>query len=203
MNTLAQDSRPRGRPREFDVDAALDGAMNVFVSRGYAATSISDLTAAMSLTAGSIYKAFADKRGVFVAVLDRYILLRDAASRAACAEGANGREKIQRFIHVYASNSHGEAGRLGCLVIGAARELALFDAEIAARVEQTVKDKETALAALIREGQRDGTVRADLDADVTARAMQCLLYGMRVIGKTGRQETEMIAVAEAALRLIA
>src|SRR5882757_6578187 len=64
-------SRGRGRPREFDLDAALDKAVRVFRERGYHATSIADLTEAMNLASGSVYKAFKDKRTIFLAAFDR------------------------------------------------------------------------------------------------------------------------------------
>jgi tetracycline repressor-like protein len=54
-------SPSRGRPREFDIDAALDKSVLVFRERGYHATSIADLTGAMELASGSVYKAFKDK----------------------------------------------------------------------------------------------------------------------------------------------
>ena len=62
--------RARGRPREFDIDDALDKAVRVFSERGYHATSIGDLAGAMELASGSIYKAFRDKRAVFLAAFD-------------------------------------------------------------------------------------------------------------------------------------
>src|SRR6202012_4020630 len=78
-------ARPRGRPREFDMDKALDQAIRVFSEHGYHATSIGDLIDAMGLASGSIYKAFRDKRAVFLAALDRHILLR----REQITEGAH------------------------------------------------------------------------------------------------------------------
>ena len=51
------------------MDTALDGAIRVFCERGYHATSIGELTAAMRLATGSVYKAFRDKQAVFLATI--------------------------------------------------------------------------------------------------------------------------------------
>ena len=73
-------SRLPGRPREFDTDAAIDSALLVFRERGYHATSIKELSDATGLTAGSLYKAFGSKNGLFLAAFDRY-----TRTRSACA----------------------------------------------------------------------------------------------------------------------
>jgi AcrR family transcriptional regulator len=193
--------KSRGRPREFDIDAALDAAMALFIERGYAATAISDLGAAMGLTAGSIYKAFGDKRGVFVAALERYTSTRDLRIADHLTEAANGRDRLRLLIDYYASHSHGDSGRRGCLVIGSARDLALFDPDLQARIEKAVSVRESLILDVIRDGQSDGSIPGHVDAEAAAKAMLCLLYGMRVIGKTGRSEVEMRAIAAAAMKL--
>src|ERR1700732_1681752 len=79
MNTpVAHPAMPRGpgRPREFDLDEALDKAIGTFSENGYHATSLGKLTAAMEIAEGSLYKAFRDKRGVFLAAFERYVMLR-------------------------------------------------------------------------------------------------------------------------------
>src|SRR3954467_10247554 len=91
----------RGRPREFDMDEVLDRAVRVFCERGYHATSIGDLTAAMELATGSIYKAFRDKHAVFMAALGRYTALRQEQTRSAAARGANGRERVRNMLLSY------------------------------------------------------------------------------------------------------
>jgi AcrR family transcriptional regulator len=65
------DARGRGRPREFDVEGALEKAIDVFRQRGYDGTSMTDLLDGMALSRGSLYKAFKDKRSVFLAAYER------------------------------------------------------------------------------------------------------------------------------------
>src|SRR6516162_9158378 len=86
-------ARPRGRPREFDMNAALDHAIRVFREQGYNATSIPDLIAAMGLASGSIYKAFRDKRAVFLAAFDRHVVLRKEQIAAAARSSKPARER--------------------------------------------------------------------------------------------------------------
>ena len=204
MTTDAIDIAPRlrGRPREFDMDAALDQALRVFSERGYYAASISELTEAMSLTAGSVYKAFGDKRGVFLAAFDRYRHVRQGLIDECLAEVANGYEKLRALVTFFAEASCGEIGRRGCLVVGSATELALFDAEVAGRVSVAFDFDEQRILDLIRLGQADGSIPQHVDAEGVACAMLCLTKGMRVIGKTGRRHEHMLAVTEAAMKLL-
>lgn len=194
--------RSRGRPREFDMDKALDKAVRIFCERGYHATSITDLTSAMGLASGSVYKAFKDKRAVFIAAFDHYKAVREAQLRAVIDQGCNGRERVRNALDFFAESSHGAQGQLGCLVVGGAAELATFDAEIGQRVTGALARSEAMLNELIRQGQADGSISLALDSQAVARLMLCVLQGMRVIGKMGRSKHDMQAVANAALKLL-
>lgn len=200
--TLQQKTRSRGRPREFDAEAALDAALRVFSERGYHAASISELTEAMGLAAGSVYKAFGDKRGIFLAAFDRYRAVRRGVLAAELDRVETGRDKLRALVTFFAASSHGQIGRQGCLVVGSAGDLALFDEEAAERVATAFTNDETLLSDLIRLGQSDGSIKADLDISAVALGLLCLTKGMRVMGKTGRSGEEMAAAAEAAMKMV-
>jgi len=204
VDTLTPDvkTRSRGRPREFDMDAALDAALRVFSERGYHAASISELTEAMGLASGSVYKAFKDKRGIFLAAFKRYRQLGRGRLEAKIASVKTGREKVFQMVTYYAELSHGEAGLKGCLVVGGANDLSLLDEEAAEHVAAAFSADEKLMADLIRIGQADGTIPATADADATALTFLCLTKGLRVIGRTGRGEKEMMATVEAVMRLV-
>src|SRR5690349_10149725 len=67
-NSIAQ----RGRPRAFDIDDALERAMEVFWRKGYEGASLPDLTKAMGINRPSMYAAFGNKEALFRLALDRY-----------------------------------------------------------------------------------------------------------------------------------
>jgi AcrR family transcriptional regulator len=204
MTTLAPEdvSRSRGRPREFDMDAALDKALLVFSERGYHATSISELTEAMGLTSGSVYKAFKDKRGVFLAAFDRYRAIRRGKISESMAGAETGRDKLRALLGLYAASSHGESGRRGCLVVGSANEISTFDAEAAKRIEDAYTSNEEFILDLIIIGQADGSVSPSVDPAAVAISLLCVMNGMRIVGKTGSTAAEMNAVAETAMKLL-
>ena len=84
------------RPRVFDTDVALSGAMDVFWEHGYEGASQPYLLIGMHLTRGSLYKSFNDKKSLFLTVLNRY---EDSAFKAR-----------YRFCHTIASLMAGTVG---------------------------------------------------------------------------------------------
>ncbi|MGK6314432.1 TetR/AcrR family transcriptional regulator [Neorhizobium sp. DT-125] len=200
--TSGMAARPPGRPREFEIEEALDKAIVVFSERGYHAASISELKDAMGLAAGSLYKAFKDKKAIFLAAFDRYKQVRNALLEEELAPGRSGRDKVFRMLHFYADASHGENGRRGCLVVGTAIELAVYDAEAAVRVDRSMARSEALFDSLIREGQADGSIPRTVDPATTARLLLSVTQGLRVLGKTGPDRDRALSVVDAAMKLL-
>ena len=125
---------PRGRPRSFDTEAAVERAMGVFWSRGYHATALPDLLRATKLSRGSLYAAFGDKHSLFLRALDRYVA--DALTRMDIEldprrEPVDG---LRAYLAGYVDRTSGANGRRGCLLVATAMELAGHDAEVDRRI---------------------------------------------------------------------
>lgn len=195
-------TRSRGRPREFDMDQALDRAILVFSERGYHASSISDLTLAMGLAAGSVYKAFKDKRAIFIAAFDRYKAVRNGLLTEAISSASSGRERLEAALLFYAESAQGEQGIRGCLVVNGATELATFDDEIAQKIRTSLANSEKLLRELIVAGKQDGSIKSSINEQIFSRSLLSVTQGMRVMGKTGRDSEEMREVVYAALKML-
>jgi AcrR family transcriptional regulator len=185
MITIATEhkNKERGRPREFNIEQALDQAMIVFRQKGYHAASLNDLGAAMNLSAGSIYKAFKDKRSLFLQVFERYLLLRNAELRRRLQPLDSGRAKIAELLQFYLDSARAVEGRRGCLVVASAIELQTLDDALAQRIGQVVSRNQGLLVSLLEQGQQDGSISATLDVEAAAGLIICLAYGLRVAGK--------------------
>ena len=183
--TLQSSARmPRGRPREFDTDAAVERAMGVFWSRGYHGTSLPDLLAATNLSRGSLYAAFGDKHGLFLRALDRYIDDALARTDRELDPGKNALAGLRSCLVGYVDRTSGIAGMRGCLVVATAMELAAHDAEVAQRIQRFLKGMETRMTAALARARAAGELAEGVEPATAARLLLCLLEGMRVVGKT-------------------
>ncbi|GJG95057.1 TetR/AcrR family transcriptional regulator [Cupriavidus pauculus] len=197
-------SKPgRGRPREFNYDEVVDSAIGLFRQRGFGATSIADLVEATSLTRGSLYKAFTDKKSVYVAALERYVRLGHERIRAIAGGQGTGRERVAKLLAYYLEQSRSEPGRLGCLVVATGLEATVVDPDIARMFEQALKYLEQTLSELIRIGIEDHSIRVDVNTKAAAKALLCFLQGLRVVGKSDLHRDHLDkAMLDMAMRIL-
>ncbi len=132
MNNLTRPRRPRGRPREFDRDQALECAMRLFWSRGYESTSISDLTRAMHITPPALYGAFGDKKKLFLEAVERYSEGPGCFARKALTEEATAERAMRRLLLGAVGTFTNRKNPRGCLVVLGATNCALESNDISA-----------------------------------------------------------------------
>jgi len=185
---------PRGRPREFDANVAIERAMDVFWSSGYYGTSLPDLLAATKLSRGSLYAAFGDKHGLFLCALDRYIAEALARLDTELDPRHSALAGVRACLAAYVERTCGTAGKRGCLVVATAMELAAHDTEVAQRIRRFFTTMEKRLAAALVRAQATGELVDCVDPATVARLLLCLLEGMRVVGKTGVDRSDLHAV---------
>jgi TetR/AcrR family transcriptional repressor of nem operon len=192
-----------GRPREFDIDVAVESAILVFRSRGYHGTSVQDLTEGTGLARGSLYKAFHDKRTLFLAALDHYTAASLRRVGDALNQPGSARTAIREALLGYARRAAAAQGQQGCLIVAAAMEMMPDDIEVSALISRMFRRMQDLFAAAVIRGQACGEIAGDLDERAIARMLLCTIQGLRVLGKTGPSEQDMTEVVETALRALA
>jgi TetR/AcrR family transcriptional repressor of nem operon len=190
---------PRGRPRGFDTEAAVERAMGVFWSRGYHATALPDLLRATKLSRGSLYAAFGGKHALFLRALDRYVA--DALARIDVELGPRHApvDSLRIFLAGYVNRTSGASGRRGCLLVATAMELAGHDSEVGRRVGSFFKVMEAKVADALSRAKVAGKLADGVEPSSAARILVCFVEGLRVVGKTGPTPITLQATADALL----
>lgn len=186
-------NRP-GRPREFDPDAALGAALDLFWRQGYEATSLEDLTQAMGVSRSSFYSFFGSKRQALIAAITRYADTRFGVLSDLASDAGDPRDAVR---NIAATIADPEGGNTGCFLVNCLTELAPHDAEVAAIVCRQIERIERLITeALARAGGPEDQV------EDRARAILSLALGataMRKSGMPGARIASMLPQIEALL----
>jgi AcrR family transcriptional regulator len=188
-----------GRPREFDIDQALDRALDVFWRNGYEGASVADLTAAMGINPPSLYAAFGNKAGLFRKALDRYIEQRTKYWHEAFDE-PTARGAVEHLLRESANFLTDTCNPQGCLVVRSAMSCGETEDAIKRELAARRAEGEARLRVRFERAQSEGEMPPDLDPADYARYIMTVLEGMSVRAASGVTREELHKVADMALR---
>lgn len=189
------------RPREFDEQAVLDAASDIFWTKGFEATSTRELIVRTGLTPSSIYAAFGDKRGLFRAALDHYLdRLHDkiAALETTMAPG----QAITGFFEDTIERSLGDRLHRGCMLVNSALEASPKDTELREAIAHELKLIEDFFRNRLIAGQACGDVSSVHSADETARQLLAVLLGVRVLARVRPERPVLMGAVRQTLQLL-
>ncbi|MBL7498873.1 TetR/AcrR family transcriptional regulator [Frankia sp. CNm7] len=187
-----------GRPREFDRATALERALVLFWDRGYEATSIADLTAAMGVGPPSLYAAFGSKRALFDEVLEVYCEVYRAFMVRAFSEEPTFRRGLERLLREAAAAYTRPDRPPGCLAVSAAVNCGSPEVEQSLRALRT--SGVDALERAIRAAIRASELPEDADARSLAVFTGVVLQGMAQQARDGASRRELESTAMIAFR---
>ena len=188
-----------GRPREFDVDKALDAAMHVFWQKGYEGTSLTDLTDAMGINRPSLYAAFGNKEELFRKAFTRYIA-GPAAVVGRALEEPKARRVVEKMLEGSIALLTCPENPGGCLLVQSA--LSCGDSAEPVRQELVTlrREGELALRERLTRAKADGDLPGDADPADLARYIVTVIHGMSVQAAGGARRPELERVAALALK---
>ena len=159
--------------------------MFVFWQRGYAATTLDDLTQAMGLNRPSLYNAFGNKQDLFYASFDLYVTtVLEVAMRQLHAPGS-AKANIKAALQTMIGNHIADDDRKGCFLLNSALELASHDPETVKRVTNTFTRIEEALYGAVLRAQSMSEVDPARDPRVIARSLIGGMQSLNVMAKVG------------------
>ncbi|GAA3921788.1 TetR/AcrR family transcriptional regulator [Streptomyces gulbargensis] len=191
------------RTKEFDPDAALRAALELFWARGYEATAMSDLVEHLGIGRASLYATFGNKHALYLKALDRYAEERVPGMVEELSAPGPALPAVRALVRRFAAEAGSEEERLhGCFVTNSAAELAPRDPAVARRVELNWEHLETLLHAALVRARTQGELPPERDPRALARMLLVLIQGIRLVGKASTDPARVRDAAEQALALL-
>ena len=185
------------RPREFDTDAALDGAIAVFREHGFEGSSAQMLVDAMGIGRQSLYAAFGDKWQLYCAAARRYGMAECAAHADALRSGTRAIDGIGAMLRRVVETAHQP-----CLGVSSIYEFGASRPDLEEINALLARSLRGAIAARVRDAQREGDVAAGLRSEAVAGFLIANIAGIRVAGRGGAGRAALASLADMALRAL-
>jgi hypothetical protein len=192
----------RGRPRNFDKDAALARAMEVFWARGYEGAQLAEIMTAIGINPPSFYAAFGSKEAIFREAVDLYLSTVGAGSMRALTETAGARDAIKAMLLASADIALASSSSGGCMV-----SLGLVNCQPQnADLRAHMRDLRRTTILLIRErlerGVADGDLPAETDAERLATYFATILQGLSLQAQDGATRNDLHGIVDTAMNVL-
>lgn len=189
-------TRPRGRPRSFDPDAALLRATEIFRTQGLAGTSLDALSEATGLARPSLAAAFGDKRALYLTAIDR---LRERIERQFVRLGEAQlplADLVERLltgaVDLYLTGAEGPEG---CLILNTAATAAAADPEVRTRLAGFLAMEDARIAELL-------AAAGSPSPQAHGRILAAMLHSLSVRARAGESRETLVALAKDARALV-
>lgn len=178
------------RARPYDRDTALDAALDLFWTKGYHATSLKDLEAALNMKPGSIYAAFSSKEALFLSALERYFHQNQSGLRSMAEEAESPLQGLADQLR-----SLGRDGGLecrACMLIKTLLDATSSETAIAAQTRLYLDQMKAEFAAVFGLAKSRGELPPDADCDRLARKYQSDIMALKIEAHRGADQIDLV-----------
>lgn len=193
----------RGRPRAYDEAAALDAALAVFWAKGYAGTSLDDLTDAMAMSRPSVYAAFGNKQAIYRAAVDRYVTTLGAAFLEPLGRQARLRDALRGFFEAVIEVVTGGHGPRGCIIACTLPAEAENSPEAREHLAQVLAAIDAALTQRFKVAGANGELAPGADPSSLAQVVTSGMLALSLRARAGADARTLRRIATAIVDLVA
>lgn len=190
----------RGRPREFCTEQALARALEVFWSKGYEGTSLTDLTEAMGINRPSMYAAFGNKEELFKKALDLYEREKMAYIGRAL-EQPTARLVAETMLRGAVENATGGEQPHGCLRVINSVACGAEAESIRSEINARGKLAKAALSERFERAKEEGDLPSHVDPQGMTAVLVAMLQGISIQASQGASRDELDRLAQTGLAM--
>jgi AcrR family transcriptional regulator len=189
----------RGRPRKFDEDEALTGAMQLFWEKGLSATTLDDLALAMNMNRPSIYNAFGNKDDLYRITLARFCGQLDEGLRETLETSSKIRPGLNAFFNQAIEVYCGGSSPMGCLMICTAPSEALSHPEVGQDLRNLIQRLDDGFTRRLERALKDGELSDHVQPKIAAKLLQATLQTLALRARSGESKTALRKLAHYAV----
>lgn len=165
----------------------------IFNAKGYAGTSLNDMTEATGLTKGSIYGNFSNKDEVAVAAFEFNLKRVNAIVERELSKESSAKQKLLVYVKVYQDFLKHPFPEGGCPVLNTAVEADDTHPLLKQKAGDAVLNWKKMITGLIKQGIEQKEFRKGVDPEEMALAIIAMIEGATMIARvTGKAQFRTI-----------
>jgi TetR/AcrR family transcriptional regulator, transcriptional repressor for nem operon len=159
----------------------------IFNMKGYAGTSLTDMTEATGLTKGSIYGNFANKDEVALAVFDYHLQKIRSIISAEMSRHSTAKEQLLAYIYVYTNFLKFPFPEGGCPILNTAIEADDTHPALRKKAADAIQGWKAQIVRLLQKGIENKEFTAPMDPEQVAITIIAMIEGGIMVSKlTGK-----------------
>jgi AcrR family transcriptional regulator len=188
------------RAQPYNREAALNAAQALFWRKGYHATSLKDLEAALDMKPGSIYAAFKNKENLYLLSLERYFTQGSAKIECSVTSASSPLQGLADHLRTYGQGAAGSAQNNACMLVKTLLEATEDDAALSARARGYLDKINTIFVTAFEAAKLRGELANNTDCSFLALKYQAYISALRIESHRGSSKTALTALGEAFAR---
>jgi AcrR family transcriptional regulator len=191
-----------GRPREFDRDAALVSARDLFWERGYEGVSMSDLTERLGLASARIYAAFGSKEELFREAITQYEAHEGGFADRALAEEPTAIRAMERMFREGIELYTRRQGPRGCMIVSSATNCTDQNERVREWLSYRRQTRTASIVKRVQEAVETGELHERTNADALGDLYAATLHGISIQARDGVTRKRLLATVPPLLALL-
>jgi len=179
------EKKPRRRDPERTRERLLQAGFRKIYRSGFQSASVDTILAATNVTKGALYYHFESKEDLGYAIVEEIIAKQTHQKWVIPLE--RSKNPIDTLIRIVRRTSvRPKDVKGGCPLINLAQEMSPLDDQFRKRLERIFNGWQDGIAAALRRGQSQGSVRRDLSPEGTAGFLIAMYEGYALLAKNAQ-----------------